>query len=51
MVESKKKDLETLLLLPARREVTTEEGFTGTLRLDLDSIETEVSGTEAASRL
>ena len=24
--------------------MTTEEGFTGTLRLDLDSIETEVSG-------
>ena len=45
MVESKKKDLETLLsLLPQEREVTTEEGFTGTLRLDLDSIETEVSG-------
>ena len=44
-VESKKKDLETLLsLLPQEREVTTEEGFTGTLRLDLDSI-------EAASRL
>lgn len=44
-VESKKKDLETLLsLLPQEREVTTEEGFTGTLRLDLDSIETEVSG-------
>lgn len=43
-VESKKKDLETLLtLLPQEREVTTEEGFTGTLRLDLDSIETEVS--------
>ena len=45
MAESKKKDLETLLsLLPQEREVTTEEGFTGTLRLDLDSIETEVSG-------
>ena len=44
-VESKKKDLETLLsLLPQEREVTTEEGFTGTLRIDLDSIETEVSG-------
>ena len=44
-VESKKKDLETLLsLLPQEREVTTEEGFTGTLRLDLESIETEVSG-------
>lgn len=44
-VESKKKDLETLLaLLPQEREVTTEDGFTGTLRLDLDSIETEVSG-------
>lgn len=44
-VESKKKDLETLLtLLPQEREVTTEEGFTGTLRLDLDSIETKVSG-------
>ena len=44
-VESEKKDMETLLaLLPQEKEVTTEEGFSGTLRLDLDSIKTEPSG-------
>lgn len=44
-VESEKKDMETLLaLLPQEKEVNTEEGFSGTLRLDLDSIKTEPSG-------
>lgn len=37
-VESDKKDMETILsLLPQEKEVTTEEGFSGTLHLDLDS--------------
>lgn len=44
-VESGSKDMETILaLLPQEKEVTTEEGFEGTLRLDLDSIKTEPSG-------
>ena len=44
-VESGSKDMETILsLLPQEKEVTTEEGFDGTLRLDLDSIKTEPSG-------
>ena len=44
-VESEKKDMDTILsLLPQEKEVTTEEGFTGTLTLDLDSIKTEVAG-------
>lgn len=44
-VNSEKKDMDTILsLLPQEKEVTTEDGFTGTLRLDLDSIKTEVAG-------
>lgn len=50
-VESEKKDMETLLnLLPQEKEVTTEEGYTGTLLLDLDSIKTEVSGYGSTSK-
>ena len=50
-VESEKKDMETLLnLLPQEKEVTTEEGYTGTLLLDLDSIKTEVSGYGSSSK-
>ena len=44
-VDSKKKDMDTILsLLPQEKEVTTEEGFTGTLTLNLDSIKTEAAG-------
>ena len=44
-VDSDKKDMNTILsLLPQEKEVTTEEGFTGTLTLDLDSIKTEAAG-------
>ena len=50
-VESEKKDLETLLeLLPQEKEVTTEDGYTGTLTLDLDSIKSEVSGYGTSSK-
>lgn len=50
-VESTKKDLETLLeLLPQEKEVTTEEGYTGVLKLDLDSIKSEVSGYGTSSK-
>ena len=44
-MDSDKKDMDTILsLLPQEKEVTTEEGFTGTLTLDLDSIKTEAAG-------
>ena len=44
-VESSDKDMETILgLLPQEKVVTTEDGFEGTLYLDLDSIHTEPSG-------
>ena len=44
-VESTKKDTETVLsLLPQEKEVTTEDGFAGTLRLNLDSLKTAPSG-------
>ena len=44
-VESDKKDMETILaLLPQTLEVATEEGFEGTLQLDLDTVKTEPSG-------
>lgn len=43
--ESSKKDMETILgLFPQEKEITTEEGYTGTVRLDLDSIKTEPAG-------
>ena len=44
-VESDNKDMETILgLLPQEKVVTTEDGFEGTLYLNLDSIQTEPSG-------
>src|SRR5699024_1588651 len=44
-VESSKKYMATILsLLPPEKEVTTEEGFSGTLPLDLDSIKPEPAG-------
>lgn len=50
-VESSKKDMETILeLLPQEKEVTTEEGFTGTLQLILDSIKTEPSGYGSSTK-
>ena len=50
-VESKNKDMETILgLLPEEKEVETEDGFTGTLHLVLDSIKTEVAGYGSSSK-
>jgi len=50
-VDSEKKDMEVILeLLPQEKEVTTEDGFTGTLRLDLDSIKTEPSGYGSSTK-
>lgn len=44
-VESSKNDMDTILtLLPQDKDVTTEDGFSGTLHLVLDSIKTEPSG-------
>lgn len=43
--------METLLtLLPAEKEVTTEDGFSGVLTLDQDSIITEASGYASSSK-
>ena len=44
-VESKNKEMETLLaLLPQAKPVTTEDGFEGTLYLNLNTLRTEVTG-------
>lgn len=49
--ESTQKDMETILgLLPQEKEVTTEDGFAGTLRLNLDSIKTEPSGYGSSTK-
>ena len=50
-VESSQKDMETILeLLPQEKEVTTEEGFSGTLQLVLDSIKTEPAGYGSSTK-
>lgn len=50
-VESKNKDMETILdLLPGEKEVETEDGYSGTLHLVLDSIKTEVAGYGSSSQ-
>ena len=44
-LDSPKKDMESVLaLLPQEREVVTDDGFTGTLALKLDSVRVEVAG-------
>lgn len=49
--ESAKKDMETILgLFPQEKELTTEEGYTGTVRLDLDSIKTEPAGYGSSTK-
>lgn len=50
-VESSNKDLETILgSLPQEKSVTTEDGFEGTLYLDVDSIHTEPSGYGSSTK-
>ena len=50
-VDSAKKDMETVLeLLPQEKETTTEDGFTGTLHLVLDSIKTEPAGYGSSTK-
>ena len=50
-VDSAKKDMEIILeLLPQDKETTTEDGFSGTLHLVLDSIKTEPSGYGSSTK-
>ena len=50
-VDSSKKDMETILgLLPQDKEVTTEDGFAGTLHLVLDTIKTEPAGYSSSTQ-
>ena len=44
-LESKKKDMESVLaLLPQEREFITDDGFIGTLKVQLDTVRVEVAG-------
>lgn len=50
-VDGAEKDLESILkLLPQEKETVTEDGFSGTLHLVLDSIETEPAGYGSATK-
>lgn len=50
-VESKSKDMNKVMpLLPTTKEVTTEDGYTGTLTLDTASIKVEAAGYGTSSR-
>lgn len=50
-VDSAKKDMKIVLeLLPQEKETTTEDGFTGTLHLVLDSIKTEPAGYGSSTK-
>ena len=50
-VDSSKKDMETILgLLPQDKDATTEDGFSGTLHLVLDTIKTEPAGYSSSTQ-
>lgn len=50
-VESKNKEMETLLaLLPQEKAITTEDGFDGTLSLNLNTLRTEASGYGSSTK-
>ena len=50
-LESKSKDMESVLaLLPQEKEFITEDGYTGTLTLQLDTVQVEVSGYGSSTR-
>lgn len=50
-VDSKNKEMETILaLLPQEKDVTTEDGFCGTLYLNLNTLRTEVSGYGSSTK-
>lgn len=50
-IPSKNKDMESVLaLLPAEREFVTEDGLTGTLSLQLDTVQVEVAGYGSSTK-
>ena len=50
-LESEKKDMESVLaLLPQEREFITDDGFTGILSLQLDTVQVEVAGYGSSTR-
>ena len=50
-LESEKKDMESVLaLLPQEREFITDDGFTGTLSLQLDTVQVEAAGYGSSTR-
>lgn len=50
-LESKSKDMESVLaLLPQEREFVTEDGLSGTLTLQLDTVQVDVSGYGSSTR-
>ena len=50
-LESKYKDMESVLaLLPQEKEFVTEDGLSGTLALQLDTVQVEVSGYGSSTR-
>ena len=50
-LQSKNKDMASVLaLLPQEREFITEDGFTGTLTLKLDTVQVEVSGYGSSTK-
>ena len=50
-LESKSKDMETILsLLPQQKEFVTEDGLSGTLTLQLDTVQVETAGYGSSTR-
>lgn len=50
-IPSKNKDMESVLaLLPTEREFVTEDGLTGTLALQLDTVQVEVAGYGSSTK-
>ncbi|MBO4938085.1 MAG: cell wall anchor protein, partial [Oscillospiraceae bacterium] len=50
-LESKKKDMESVLaLLPQEREFITDDGFVGTLKVQLDTVRVEVAGYGSSTK-
>ena len=50
-LNSKNKDMESVLvLLPAQKEFTTDDGLTGTLSLKLDTVQVDVAGYGSSTR-
>ena len=50
-IPSKNKDMESVLaLLPTQREFVTEDGLSGTLTLQLDTVQVEVAGYGSSTK-